>query len=158
MSDPSTPYRNAFGHLQQRLREYASQDYADRIARGEFPEYVNCEELALGFDDVAFAFDAEGAKYLSLSPVIVEKLVAFRKAINDVTEDGSDPGEHRRHFFALYAALRDGAAPPVPPPNGPRWRSDRDIVMSDDWKSIQEQARDLLALIANRKKQGLPGD
>lgn len=151
MSDSSTPYWNGFGNLLECLREYASQEHADRIERGESPDYVNCTEMALGFDDVAFTFDAEGAKYLSLSPAIVEKLVAFQRAIDDVTEDGSDPEENRRHFFALYAALRDGATPPMPPPNGPRWRSDRDIVMSDDWKHIQELARELLTLIANRE-------
>ncbi len=80
MSDPSIPYKNGLSNLLMRLEEYASQDYADRIARGESPNEINCTEMAYGFDDMAFTFGPEGAKYLSLSPTIVEKLVRFEKA------------------------------------------------------------------------------
>jgi len=147
MNPQRVSFDNGLTNMIPVLEDYASDSYALKLAGGDCDD--SCRELAECFDDMYFIIETAAVSYLGLTDEIVAKLAAFRSLIFAAVDDGGNVAANGRHFLALYQALRDGTRIPEPPPRGPRWRSDAQIVVSDDWIRIQAAARDLLHLLSS---------
>ncbi len=145
---PDEAYHNGYRNLIGCVEDYASQAFADEIARPggpvAFDPRMTLTELASCFHDMDFVLEDRGPAALGLSDVCVERLKAFRDAIDAIVDDGS---RHPQALYEAYWSAVFGGTQRPSIPRGPLWKPDAEIVATPQWQRIQTEARALLALL-----------